>query len=98
MSKRAAQIIREDFDEESKKAQKLGYSLVFRHYLQNLNISRQHVRNWDDGVQISVAVARRIEEKTGGRLRVMDLLGAGANERREDTDGTRANQIHDLPL
>ena len=98
MSKRAAQIIRADFDEESKKAHNLGYTLVFRHYLQNLQITRQHIRNWDEGAQISVAVARRIEERTGGRVRVLDLLGAtDTDERREGRD-SRADEVHDLPI
>lgn len=82
MSKRAAQIIRKDFDKESKKANELGYSLVFRHYLQGLTITRQHMRSWDEGAQISANVALRIEEVTGGRLRAVALLGAT-----DDCDG-----------
>lgn len=97
MSTHAAQIIRSDFDLECKKARDLGYTLVFQHYLQNLTISRQHIRSWDEGAQISVNVARRIEEASGGRISFVSLLGTHGTDDRRHRREDREDQGHDIP-
>lgn len=88
MTEYAARLIESDYDSQVQQFREIGGALPRGSYLQQVGVTHQTLWNWRTGrAYISRRKALEIERRTGGRLRAVDLLARGDDDRR--TDGYR---------